>query len=75
MKTLARFFALVFAATLFAAPLPAPAQQKQDTMDKKDKKEQPKKKLFNKKKRSFKEATKQVTKKGDAKNAPAPGPK
>ena len=36
MKTLARLFALLFAATLFTAPLPVLAQQKQDTMDKKD---------------------------------------
>jgi len=34
MKTLARLVALLFAATLLSAPLPAAAQQKQDTMKK-----------------------------------------
>ena len=63
-----RFFALVFAATLLGAPLPAAAQQKQDTMDKK---EEPKKKA---KKKSTKK--KSAAKTGeDAKKAPAPGPK
>ena len=68
MKTLARFFAMVFAATLFAAPLPAPAQQKQDTMDKKEAPK--KKKLFKQSKKK-----KPAAKTGDAKNAPAPGQK
>ena len=68
MKTLARLFALAFAATLFTAPLPALAQQKQDTMDKKDSSKKPAKKKASKKKSSAKSG-------GDAKNAPAPGPK
>ena len=65
MKTLTRLFALMFAATLFAAPLPSIAQQKQDTMDKKE----------GKKKSSKKKSSKKSTKAGDSKNAPAPGPK
>jgi Ni/Co efflux regulator RcnB len=68
MKTLTRLFALVFAATLFAAPLPAPAQQKQDTMDKKESKKSSAKKKPTKKKSAAKTGD-------DAKNAPAPGPK
>jgi len=72
MKTLARIFAILFAATLFAAPLPAAAQQKQDTMDKK---EEPKKKRT-KAKAKAKTTKKSAAKTGeDAKKAPAPGPK
>ena len=66
MKTLARLFALIFAATLFAAPLPVLAQQKQDTMDKKEGTKKAKKKATKKKASS---------KKGDSTKAPAPGPK
>ena len=66
MKTLARLFALMFAATLFTAPLPVLAQQKQDTMEKKESK-RAKKKTAKKKKAS--------AKKGDSQKAPAPGPK
>jgi hypothetical protein len=69
MKTLARVFTLMFAATLFAAPLPALAQQKQDTMDKK---EEPKKKSAKKKPTKKKSAAKTGE---DASKAPAPGPK
>ena len=64
MKTLAKAFALIFAATLFAAPVPVLAQQKQDTMDKKE----------GKKKSTKKKSSKKSTKGAD-KNAPAPGPK
>ena len=71
MKTLARLFAIAFAATLFSAPLPAAAQQKQDTMDKK---EEPKKKRSKSTKTSKKK--KSAAKTGeDAAKAPAPGPK
>ena len=63
-----RLFTLIFAATLFAAPLPASAQQKQDTMDKK---EEPKKKA--KKKSTTKKSAAKTGE--DAKKAPAPGPK
>jgi hypothetical protein len=67
MKTLARLFALLFAATLFTAPLPVLAQQKQDTMDKKEPSKKSSKKKSSKKKSSKKSA--------DDKAAPAPGPK
>ena len=67
MKTFARLFTLMFAATLFTAPLPTLAQQKQDTMDKKDSTKKSSKKKSSKKK--------SPAKKADDKNAPAPGPK
>ena len=56
------FLAVMFTLGLFAAPVPVPAQQKQDTMDKKESKKTAKKKASKKKS-------------GDAKAAPAPGPK
>ena len=70
MKTLARLFAVLFAATLLNAPLPVAAQQKQDTMDKKEepKKKRTKGKTTKKKKSAAKTGE-------DAAKAPAPGPK
>jgi len=59
--------AVIFTLGLFASPVPVLAQQKQDTMDKK---EEPKKKA--KKKAAKKKSAK---KSGDSKDAPAPGPK
>ena len=68
MKNFTRLFALAFATTLFAAPLPAAAQQKQDTMDKKESPKKTTKKKSTKKKSAAKTGD-------DAKKAPAPGPK
>ena len=55
-------FAVMFTVSLFAAPTPVLAQQKQDTMEKKESKKSTKKKPTKKKS-------------ADSKNAPAPGPK
>ena len=62
-----KLFALIVAATFFAAPLPVLAQQKQDTMEKKESTKKAKKKAVKKK------AAKK--KSSDSKDAPAPGPK
>ena len=57
-----KLFALIFAAGVLAAPAPLLAQQKQDTMEKKESKKKAKKKSAKKKS-------------ADSKTAPAPGPK
>ena len=58
--------AVIFTLGLFAAPEPVLAQQKQDTMDKKEGTKKAKKKATKKKASS---------KKGDSQKAPSPGPK
>ena len=67
MKTLARLITLLLAATIAAAPAPLLAQQKQDTMGKKEPATKKAKKKAAKKDAKAKEKSGQTN--------PAPGPK